>query len=255
MSLMRRRVIPLCGIFLVLLAGFMMAENGIGQQVTTSLAYGQQQSEGDAELPLVEFVNADNPAVAQKTRKHRHSLRQDKSIAELPAGVEPLPVAAHQLARLPPLPVMQSNVVVLGDVTNRTAILTDDKLGVYSEFSIHLVKIFKDDQGVLGAGGLVEASRLGGAVRFPSGRIQRYTVSRQGYPQKGKLYVLFLSRDEDGDFSILTGYELSDAGMAPLDGDSQAENDLQFRIYRGVKQELFLTELQKALRASTGGRD
>jgi hypothetical protein len=105
----------LSGIFFLLLAGFMMAENGIGQQVTTSLAYGQQQSEGDAELPLVEFVNADNPAVA-KTRKHRHSLRQDKSIAELPAGVEPLPIAAHQLARLPPLPVMQSNVVVLGDV-------------------------------------------------------------------------------------------------------------------------------------------
>jgi hypothetical protein len=229
-----------------------------GHKGGNSLAYSLQRSAEDADLPLVDFVNADNPAMAQKARKRSHSLRQDKAIAELPAGVEPLPIAAHQLARLPALPVAQSNVVVLGDITERSAILTDDKLGVYSEFSIHLVKIFKDDQSVLAVGGLVEASRLGGAVRFPSGRIQRYTVSRvsrQGYPQQGKVYVLFLKRDEDGDFSILTGYELGSTMVNPLDGDPRPGNDLQFGIYRGVKQELFLTELQKALRATSGGGD
>jgi len=211
-----------------------------------TLAYSLQQSPRDADLPLVQFTDADNPAMATKARKRRHSLRQDRSIAELPAGVEPLPVAAHQLLRLPALPVAQSDAVVLGDITDRRAILTDDKLGVYSEFSIHLVRIFKDDQAVLGAGRLIEASRSGGAIQFPSGKIQRYTVARQGYPQQGRLYVLFLKRDEDGDFSILTGYDLSGAVVSPLDGDSQPENDLQFGIYRGASQQLFLTELQKA---------
>jgi hypothetical protein len=215
-----------------------------------TLAYNLQQPAADADMPLVEFVNADNPATIQKARKRRGSLRQDKSIAELPAGVEPLPLAAHLWARLPALPVAQSNAVVLGEITGRRAILTDDKLGIYSEFSIHLVRVFKDDQGVLRGGGSVEASRLGGAVRFPSGRIQEYTVFSQGYPKQGRLYVLFLKRDEEGDFSILTGYDLSSPGVTPLDGDPG--DKLQFGIYRGVKQELFLGDLGKALQARNG---
>jgi len=55
---------------------------------------------------------------------------------------------------------------------------------------------------------VITASRPGGAVRFPSGRIQQYTVSRQGYPQQDKVYVLFLKRDEEADYSIQTGYEV-----------------------------------------------
>jgi hypothetical protein len=225
-------------------------------QGSHTLAYSPQHSATDPDVPLVDFTKADDPATKQKARKRGRSLRQDKSIAELPGGVEPLPLSAHLWWGMPALPVAQSSAVVLGEVASRRAIITDDKLGIYSEFSIHLVKVFKDDQGVLGVGGSVEASRLGGAVRFASGKIQRYTVSKQGYPEPGNLYVLFLKRDEQGDFSILTGYDLSSPGVTPLDGDAlQPKGDLQFGIYRGIAQESFLTELQKALTATKSGAD
>jgi hypothetical protein len=221
-----------------------------------TLAYNLQQPAADADMPLVEFGSAVKPAMKQKARKRGLNVFPDKAIAELPPGVEPLPFSGHQFARLPALPVAQSNAVVLGEITGRRAVLTDDKLGVYSEFSIQLLKVFKDDQGVLRVGGSVEASRLGGAVRFPSGKIQRYTVSRQGYPELGNQYVLFLKRDEEGDFSIVTGYDVSSPGVTPLDGDArQPRGDLQFGIYRGMARDSFLTELQNAVTATTRGGD
>ena len=81
----------------------------------------------------------------------------------------------------------QSNVIILGKVTDRRAVLTDDKLGIYSEFSINVSEIFKDDLNLFFIGQVSTASRPSGAVRFPSGRIQQYTVSRQGYPQQDKV--------------------------------------------------------------------
>jgi hypothetical protein len=89
---------------------------------------------------------------------------------ELPASVEPLPLSSHAWIRLPALPVEQSNVIILGKVTDRRAVLTEDRLGVYSEFSISVSEIFKDDLNLVFSGQVITASRPGGAVRFPSGR-------------------------------------------------------------------------------------
>jgi hypothetical protein len=89
---------------------------------------------------------------------------------ELPASVEPLPLSSHAWTRLPALPVEQSNVIILGKVTDRRAVLTEDRLGVYSEFSISVSEIFKDDLNLVFSGQVITASRPGGAVRFPSGQ-------------------------------------------------------------------------------------
>jgi len=99
-------------------------------------------------------------------------------------------------------------------------------------------------------------ARWGGAVRFPSGKIQEYTISLQGYPQQDKSYVLFLKRDEFGDYLIVTGYEVRGSMVQPLDGKRNLpknEPDLQFGIYRGVSLESFRNGLQKALQQANRG--
>ena len=101
-----------------------------------------------------------------KGRKRRNSLRQASKIAGLPASVEPLPLSSHAWIRLPALPFEQSNVISLGKVTDRHAVLTDDRLGVYSEFSISVSEIFKDDLNPFFIGQVITASRPGGAVAF-----------------------------------------------------------------------------------------
>src|SRR5919206_2943768 len=192
----------------------------------------------DNDVPVLNLKQAEKDGSDQlKGRKRGQSLRQRMRIEELPAGAEPLSSSWYIWGRVPPLPVEESNAIILGRVTDRCAVLTDDKLGIYSEFSIKISEIFKDDLGGFFIDQVITASRPGGAVRFPSGKIQKYTVSRLGYPQQDKVYVLFLKRDEVGDYSIFTGYEVNGSVVQPLDGQRNLpknESDLQFGIYRGV---------------------
>ena len=236
----------------------LVAWSGSANQGGSQEANKQQENTPTNDVPVLDLKHAETTGSDQLNgRKRRNSLKQDRKIAELPSNVEPLATNAHTFVLLPPLPVEQSNAIILGKVTERRALLTDDRLGIYSEFSISIEEIFKDDQNLFRVGGVVVASRPGGAVRFASGRTQTYTIFNQGYPQKDKVYVLFLRRDEDGDYSIQTGYEVTGVVVQPLDGKRDLpknESDVQFGIFRGVTLESFRNALQKALQQQ-GGRN
>ena len=92
-------------------------------------------------------------------------------------------------------------------------------------------------------------------MRFKSGKIQKYELARQGMPQVGAQYVLFLRKTVDGDLLILTGYELSDGHITPLDGDDNKDPRLvlPFAKYRGADQADFLKELRDAAGRSVIG--
>ena len=215
-----------------------------------------QETTPENDVPLLDLKQAEKTGPEQlKGRKRGQRLYQDRQITELPAGVEPLPANVHAWLRMPALPIDESNAVILGKVADRRAVLMDDRFGIYSEFSIKISEIFKDDLRGFFIDQVITTSRPGGAVRFPSGKIQKYTISGQGYPQQDKVYLLFLKRDELGDYSILTGYELTGSVVQPLDGKRNLpknERDTQFGIYRGVSLESLRNALQKALQAKRG---
>ena len=216
----------------------------------------QQETPSD-DVPLLDLKQAEKLTPEQlKGRKRDQSLHQHRQIAELPPGAEPLPANVHFWLRMPALPIDESNVIVLGKVTDRRAVLMEDKSGIYSEFSIQISQIFKDDLTGFFIDQVITVSRPGGAVRYPSGKIQKYTISGEGFPQQDKAYFLFLKRDELGYYSILTGYELTGNVVQPLDGKRNLpknEPDTQFGIYRGVSLETFRYALQKAVQQAYGG--
>lgn len=186
----------------------------------------------------------------------RPSLRADRPIAELPPGVEPLPVAAHWWVGLPPLPAAQSDAVIRGEVVEGQALLDEDGRGIYSLFSVRIAEAFKGGHEMFAPGLVVAASRPGGAVRFPSGKVQRYRTVKQGFPRRGGHYVLFLKRDDRGQFSILTGYELRAGRVLPLDGDDKdPRGDLQFSRYRGADEDSFLRVLREAAQPPPPARE
>ena len=240
------------------LALTLVAWSGSANQAVSPQEANGQEATPDKDVPVLDLKQAEKNGSDQlKGRKRGQSLRQRIRIDELRAGVEPLPFSWHIWGRVPALPVEQSNAVVLGKITDRRAVLMEDKLGIYSEFSIKISEIFKDDLNGFFIDQVITASRVGGAVRYPSGKIQKYTVSLLNYPQQDKVYVLFLKRDELGDYSILTGYEVNGSVVQPLDGQRNLpknEADLQFGIYRGVSLESFRNALQKALQQVGGGR-
>lgn len=207
------------------------------------------------ELPVAIF-DAPQPAdPAERALRQARSSRYDRlgaqPIAEAPPGSEPLPLNAHFWWGMQAIPTDHSSAIVLGEVVNAQAYLSNDKSNVYSEFTLLIKEVLKDSQEFpLTSGKLIAVERPSGAVRFPSGRVQRFSINKQGMPRVGKRYVLFLKYNEQGqDFSILTGYQLRNGRVLPLD-------DLgPFTVFKGTGETSFLDVVRQAIAQSAKGSE
>jgi hypothetical protein len=139
----------------------------------------------------------------------------------------------------PALPTGLSDVIVLGEVLDAQAHLSEDKSNVYSEFTIRIDNIFKSRGDLPGQ---ITVERIGGWVRYPDGRKLFYQYGMANMPRVGGKYLLFLKHiPQSEDFTILTGYEFEPTGVSPLDPSGQ------FEAYRGYSETTFLIDLNSAL--------
>ena len=151
---------------------------------------------------------------------------------------------------LPALPIAKSSVILIGEVAKAEAYLSQDRTAVYSEFTIRIDETLKTDKSfsaVLGDSFVVE--RLGGRVRLPSGKLAVSVIDQQDMPRIGGRYVLFLTHSfplggETDDLYILTGYELRNGFVFPLDKISPKH---PIAAYRGTDEMSFLTDLRNAI--------
>jgi hypothetical protein len=122
---------------------------------------------------------------------------------------------------------------------------------VYSEFTIRIVKMLKNDnQMPLSPGGSVVAERPGGSVRYRSGEIGRFSLTGWGMPRVMRQYVFFLTRNnEDQTYHIVTGYELRGGRIYPLDRTTSNETD--FDAYINVDEAAFFKRLDAAIATTT----
>jgi hypothetical protein len=208
-------------------------------------------------IPIVDF---ENPASADakldpKTRalrtargeryaKHVKGFILDR---EIDGGMV---LAFRYMQPLPAFPLGRSAIVAVGAVVDSQAYLSDDKTGIYSEFSIRIEEVLKNDRlGPTFPGSLVVAERVGGRVRFPSGRIILYGNREEGMPRQGRRYVFFLER-QDQQYSLLTAYELLSDRVYPLDGRNAPGGKGALSIgdeYENSDATRFLSELQRAI--------
>lgn len=158
------------------------------------------------------------------------------------------------LGRLPALPVDKSSVVLLGEILNATAHLSEDRTTIYSEFEVRIETVFKNtSKRDLAVGNSVEVERFGGRVRLPSGKIVVAAVDNQDMPQAGKRYLLFIdnaflgARHSDEDFNILMGYEIRGGKVFPLDKTSSKH---PISRYTGKDDSTLLTDLSALTTAS-----
>ena len=98
---------------------------------------------------------------------------------------------------LPAFPVARSAAVLIGEVSSAKAYLSEDGTGIYSEFSIQVDEILKNDPlDPITAEVPLFAEREGGRVRLPSGKIVTARVVNQDMPRPGRRYVFFLTRTD-----------------------------------------------------------
>jgi hypothetical protein len=229
-------------------------------------AQSTPQTDNKADVPVTDYESATQSIKSSSAQDAKKAASfngrggvgpRSQRIAELPQGVEPLPTQSHWDQGLPALPISQSTAIILGKVVTAQARLSDDGTGIYSEFSVEVNEVLKDTTGSIVAKSAVSVNRVGGGVRFASGKIQLYRESDKGYPTESNQYVLFLKRDESGYWMILTGYKLSEGGVvSPLDGwDSIRGGGFPvFAKYNQRESSDFLSELKSTIEHGGGDR-
>jgi hypothetical protein len=131
-------------------------------------------------------------------------------------------------------PTVESDAIAIGAVTKGEAFFSNDKTTIYSEFGIKIEEVFKSsDKPALSRNMEITAERMGGAVRFSNGNVQRRGKSGEGLPAKGGRYLLFLKWNEEGkDFVIITGYRLEKGKVFPLDGWGETNSVYTNSVYK-----------------------
>ena len=222
--------------------------------VFSRAALKKQQPENPdfSNFPIVDLAAPSPPeSKAKATRDlkgRKYSKKYGKAIGE---ETDQIFSTSDWDLRLPALPVQRSAAVIIGTVCRADAYLTPDKTGVYSEFAVKVDSILKEDpKKQLTGGDTISVERSGGRVRMPSGKIAVSWTNHQDMPRVGSRYVFFLTHDFEvagdtpDDFYLLTGYELKDGKVFPLD-KSPKQSVLD---YKGTAESSFLTDLVEVLK-------
>ncbi len=208
-----------------------------------------KEQEGDRHrgMPVVDSWAPESPDSQtrsnRKLKGKRHDRQSSQPIEEAPS-ISGRIWSSHWSQGLTAIPADKSDTVLIGEILDAQAYFSNDKTGIYSEFTLLVEEALKGDAATsFPSGSRVTIERFGGAVRFPSGVIQRYETAGQRMPRIGRRYVLFLKRIKlEEDFSLITGYELRGGEVFPLDGASEEEGTQKFPFdeYEGFDATVFL---------------
>jgi hypothetical protein len=148
-------------------------------------------------------------------------------------------------------PTIESDAIAIGAVTGGEAFFSNDKTTIYSEFGVKIEEVFKSsDKSPLSRDMEITAERMGGAVKFSNGNVQRRGNFSEGLPAKGGRYLLFLKWSEEGkDFVIITGYKLENGKAFLLDGKGQNANSVHknFLQFRDADERALLHKLSEEI--------
>jgi hypothetical protein len=187
-------------------------------------------------FPIVEFSASELGDAKRKARGEKHN-KSDWAVSPDAVSDSTVKVDGVDLT-LPALPIDKAAAVVIGTVAGAKAYLSNDKTGVYSSFNVLINDVLKNS-GKLMVGNSIEVEREGGRVKLPSGRLHLYMVPEQDMPHVGGRYVFFLAKTSDESvFEIISGYEIRQDAVYPLDDLPQA------RAYESFTPANFLNELR-----------
>lgn len=154
----------------------------------------------------------------------------------------------------PALPISQSDLIIIGKVTDAQAYISEDEVAIYSEFTVGIEHVLKARASIdIPSATQIVATRAGGRLRLPSGKVLLRGSNGKTMPLPGRRYVLFLKFNKEGeDFTIVTGYELTAGKVAPLDGNTRVKEG-KYRQYKeydqfyGIDEQSFLNQVQIAI--------
>ena len=246
----------------VLLISALITLRGQNQQNQNDPAALARDQYDESSYPV---TNLSTPEPTDPERRARRRARSQSLNPRLRPGTDPsrYRITEHSESSfgiVPPhapprsaLPFAESAAIVIGEVTDAQSFLTENQIDVYSEFTIHLSEVLKNNSPVgLSCGDTLPVTRSGGAVRLPSGKVIRFGFYGMPLPRVGHRYLFFLRYFEEGEvFSIHTAYELRAGRVIPLDGlYPNGQVIPQFaahQSYGGRDEATFLNEVRQGI--------
>lgn len=212
----------------------------------------QQKKKQDnlrSQFPVVHYSEregADRDQLARRKEKNSHFDKRNL------VNEDPNPLVTEAARTIegidtPALPVAQSSLILLGDVLDSQAHLSNDKGGVYTDLTIRISEVIKNDERVaLAQGSGISVLREGGIVRYSNGHQRLYHMAEEGMPRTARKYVLFLCAiKQSQDYELLTAYEISAAGILAVDLSRR------FKAYDGYDLNVFLDIIRTAMSHTT----
>jgi hypothetical protein len=207
-----------------------------------------------SQLPIVDYSDDNETNPVRKARNNRHNsvaikdgVKKPKLHENMSPSLFDLPLSDQPVE--PALPIT-SELIAIGTVEKAQAFLSTDRTSVYSEITFIIEQVVKGNER-LAPGVRVTAERDSGAVRFASGKILYRGAWGRNVPIAGHKYLVFLNRIEGDDtFSIVTGYDLANNDVLPLDGtgdNNEHETFKSYQTYRHSSVSRLLDDLRKAL--------
>lgn len=152
----------------------------------------------------------------------------------------------------PTIPAKRSHAIIIGEVINGEAYLSEDKVSIYSEFAVRNPIVLKNiTPESISAETPIIVSRGGGGVKFSSGKVIFVLNTDTPMPQIGKTYLFFLKYSDEIGFSIITAYELTQGHVFPLDGLTLNGNIVRQyagqQSLRGTSETEFLNKVKEAI--------
>jgi hypothetical protein len=155
-------------------------------------------------------------------------------------GIDETIVSSEGYFDFPPLPVAESDLILIAVVSSSEAHMSANKRGVFSEFNLIVESVLKTSGEKIKEGSLFTADRVGGYVKYPNGQQILCRIAGVNMPQIGARYLFFLSARRKPIFTILTAYELTNEGVMALDLSSSldlegiAETELLKRVHASL---------------------
>lgn len=205
--------------------------------VMSSSIIGQTQSEQDQldeigqekdwnQIPVADYDSAEDKNPEKEKKRKDKSKRYDKNKFVSKKPFENTAVGRFdESPALPAIPASESDLIIIGQVLDASAYMSSDKGTVYSEFTILVNEVLKNQASDnIAQGSVVSTDREGGFVRYPKGEKVLYEIIGKNLPVVGKQYILFLANPESSpNYNILTGYEIKGSKIYPLDWGSYFE--------------------------------
>jgi len=215
----------------------------------------------DEATPIVDLQNPDTSDRVDKNIRRIKNARHDNWGTD---KTRPIPNVngvvgePERRAGFSDIPVATSDLIVEAVVSESHAFLSNDKTGIYSEFTLLISKPAKLTKGLgVNLNDRVVGERFGGKIKYPSGQITRWRTAEEGIPIIGKRYLFFLAKADQDTYKILTAYEIQSDTVSPLDGSRTEPGGRQgasiFDKHNGENLDSFMAEVDLAINNTKEG--